>query len=79
MQVTAFSSKRMLNVLLSIVCVSSLGAFSPSFSQKNNIHQLTELNAKKGVGVSKGFGAGGSSTGSSKKKKESQSLADTLA
>jgi hypothetical protein len=79
MHYTGFSTKRMLNVMVSIICVSSLGAFSPSFSQKNNIHQLTELNAKKGFGTSKGFGAGGSSSGSSKKNKQSQSLADTLA
>jgi hypothetical protein len=79
MQDTGFSTKRMLNVLVSIICVNSLGAFSPSFSQKNNIYQFTELNAKKGFGASKGFGAGGSSSGSSKKKNQSQSLADTLA
>jgi hypothetical protein len=79
MQDTGLSTKRMLNVLVSIICVSSLGAFSPSFSQKNNIHQLTELNAKKGFVTSTGFGAGGSSSGSSKKKKKKQSLMDTLA
>jgi hypothetical protein len=77
MQVTDFSTKRMLNVLISVICVSSLAAFSPSVSQKNN--QLTELNAKKGFVTSSGFGAGRSSSGSAKKKKQPRSLADALA